>query len=184
MKQYPAVNFGLNTLGAAALALLVSGAARAQQPSQTPVREAGKPAAQGAAKPAPQKPQAQKPADVPGQLPAELTDPAMADKLARVMQALSKSFLDLPVGEVEAALEGRPATAADRKRTVRTEGRKDDPNFERNLQQQMANAQPMMRDAMKALVSALPAMMQSMGTAAKELEKATANMPSPNYPKQ
>ncbi len=121
---------------------------------------------------------------IPGKLPAELTDPSMPAKMARVMQALSKSFLDLPVGEVEAAMAGRKPTSADRKRTVRQAGREDDPNFERNLQQQMANSQPLMEASMKALVAALPAMMQGMGAAAKELEKATANMPSPTYPKK
>ncbi len=121
---------------------------------------------------------------MPTQLPAELTDPSLPGKLARMMQAMSKTFLNLPVGEVEAAMEGRKPTAADRRRTVRQAGREDDPNFERNFQQQLANSQPMMEASMKALVAALPAMMQGMGAAAKELEKATANMPSPTYPKK
>jgi len=43
-----------------------------------------------------------------------LSDPATADRLANVMQALSQAFLDLPVGSVEAAVEGRPPTTADR----------------------------------------------------------------------
>ena len=46
------------------------------------------------------------------EIPRELTDPAMADRLTDVLQVLSKSFLNLPVGEVEAALEGRAPTAA------------------------------------------------------------------------
>ena len=117
-------------------------------------------------------------------VPKELTDPAMADKLARMMQVLSRSFLDLPVGELEAAAEGREPTAADRARTVRSEGRKDDPNFDRNVQQQMANAKPMIESAMKAMAAALPAMMEGLSKAGDELEKATANVPSPNYPKQ
>ena len=118
------------------------------------------------------------------QVPKELTDPAMADKLARMMQVLSRSFLDLPVGELEAAAEGREPTAADRARTMRSEGRKDDPNFDRNFQQQMANSKPMIESAMKAMAAALPAMLEGLSKAGQELEKATANMPSPNYPKQ
>ena len=114
----------------------------------------------------------------------QLTDPAMADRLARVMQALSKSFLELPVGEVEAAVAGREPTAADRKRTVRETESARDPHFERKFQGQMANAKPMMESAMKAMAAALPAMMEGMVKASDELEKGIANMPRPNYPKQ
>jgi hypothetical protein len=117
-------------------------------------------------------------------IPPELTDPAMADKLGRMMQAMSKAFLNLPVGEIEAAAEGRPATRADRRRTVRELGRKDDPNFERNLERDLAMTGPAIQASMKALAAALPAMMKGLSEAGRELEKATANMPSPTYPKQ
>ena len=117
-------------------------------------------------------------------VPPELTDPAMADRLARMMQAMSKVFLELPVGEIEAAAEGRPATRADRRRTVRALGRADDPNFDRNFQREIANSKPMIEASMKALAAALPARMRGLSEAGRELEKATANLPSPNYPKQ
>jgi len=117
-------------------------------------------------------------------VPPELTDPAMADKLGRMMQAMSKAFLNLPVGEIEAAAEGRPATRADRRRTVRELGRKDDPNFERNLERDLAMSGASMQASMKALAAALPAMMKGLTEAGRELEKATANMPSPVYPKR
>ena len=51
-------------------------------------------------------------------LPQVLTDPAMADQLGRVAGVLTKSLMDLPVGEIEAAIKGRPATRAERRRTV------------------------------------------------------------------
>ena len=117
-------------------------------------------------------------------VPPALTDPAMADKLARMMQAMSKAFLELPIGEIEAAAEGRPATRADRRRTLRQVGRSEDPNFERNLQRDIANAKPMIEASMKAMAAALPAMMKGLSEAGRELEKATANLPSPNYPKR
>ena len=74
---------------------------------------------------------ARPPADKPDPIviPPALTDPATADKLGAMAQGLSKAVLDLPVGEVEAAVEGRPVTPADRKLTVRDIGRRDDPNF-------------------------------------------------------
>ena len=113
-----------------------------------------------------------------------LNDPAMADRFANVLQALSKSFLSLPVGEVQAAVEGRKPTAAERRLTVRDVGRRDDPNFERDLERQLAQSGPIMRQSMKALSEALPAMMKSMEEAGKALERATANLPDPTYPKR
>jgi hypothetical protein len=117
-------------------------------------------------------------------VPPALTDPATAEKLARMMQAMSKAFLELPVGEIEAAAQGRPATRADRRRTIRELGRADDPNFERNMQRDLANAKPMIEASMKAMAAALPAMMKGLSEAGRELDKATANLPSPNYPKR
>jgi hypothetical protein len=117
-------------------------------------------------------------------VPPELTDPATAERLGRMMQALSKAFLNLPVGEIEAAAEGRPATRADRRRTLRDVGRKEDPNFEKNLERDLAASRVAMQASMRAFAAALPAMMKGLTDAAREIERATANLPSPNYPKQ
>ena len=117
-------------------------------------------------------------------VPPALTDPATTDRLARMMQAMSKAFLELPVGEIEAAAEGRPATRADRRRTVRSAGRAEDPNFERNFNRDIANSKPMIEASMKAMAAALPAMMKGLSEAGRELDKATANIPVPNYPKR
>ena len=70
------------------------------------------------------------------QLPPELTDPKWADRLTDAMMAMSKVFLEMPVGEVEAAIEGRPPTAADKRRTVRSETRMS----ERDVRQQIEAA--------------------------------------------
>jgi hypothetical protein len=131
------------------------------------------------------KPKAPAPAQAdPGAVQQVLTDPATADKLARMLQALSGAFLNMPVGEIEAAAAGRAVTPADRSRTLREVGRRDNPNFEQDLQRDLAASGPMLRASMNAMAAALPAMMKGMGEAARELDKATANMPSPNYPKK
>lgn len=117
-------------------------------------------------------------------IPPELTDPAMAGRLADVLQALSRAFLELPVGEIEAAIEGRQPNAQDRSRTVRTVGRESDPNFERNLERQIAESRETLQAGMQALATALPAMMTAMAEASKALEKAAANLPRPDYPKR
>ena len=118
------------------------------------------------------------------QLPPELTDPATADKLANAMQGLSQALLDLRVGEVRAALEGRQASPAERRMTVRDMARQDDPNFDRHVQQDMANVRPMVRQSMNALNQALPAMMQGFAQAQQAIERAVANMPDPTYPRR
>ena len=114
------------------------------------------------------------------QVPPQLSDPAMVDRLSGTMQAMSRAFLDLPVGEIEAAVEGRPPTPADRNRTLRSEN----PNLDREVQAQIAQARPMIRQSMKAISDALPAVMKSLAEARESIERAAANMPDPNYPKR
>ena len=114
------------------------------------------------------------------QIPRELTDPATADKLSNAMQALADSFLNLPVGELQAAMEGRQATRADRRKTVRSESGIS----ERELRRQIAEAKPMMQQGMRQLAAALPAMMKSMEEVERAVERAATNLPDPTYPKQ
>ena len=118
------------------------------------------------------------------QLPPQLTDPATAQKLSNAMQALSGVFLNMKVGEVQAALEGRQATPAERNMTVRDMARRGDPDFDRHFQQQMANVGPTVQRSMRALNQALPAMMKGLADAEKSLDRAIANLPDPTYPKR
>ena len=129
-------------------------------------------------------PAAQAAPDPSADITRRLADPATADKLARAMQALGQAFLDLPVGEVQAALEGRPATPVDKRLTVRDLGRRDDPQFDRKFAAQLANAGPMMQQGVKAFGAALPAITQSLRQAGEAVERAAANMPDPTYPKR
>jgi len=109
-----------------------------------------------------------------------MADPATVDRLADAMQAMSKVFLDMPVGNVEAALEGRRPTSADRRRTVASETRMN----ERQLRERIAAAKPLLQQSMKAMSDALPSMIQGLAQAQQSLERAAANMPDPNYPKR
>ena len=115
-------------------------------------------------------------------IPRELADPRMADQLGRVAGTLTRSLMNLPVGEMEAAIEGRPATPADRAKTVRDSV--NDPYLEQRITAEAAASGKMMQAATKALVASLPAIMQSLEGAKQEIERATANLPSPVYPKQ
>ena len=118
------------------------------------------------------------------QIPPQLTDPRMGDRLADTVQSLAKALLDLPVGQVQAAVEGREPTPADRTLTVRDVGRRDDPDFDRHLRQQIAQARPAIEHGMKALNTALPAMMKALDEAGRAIDRAAANMPDPTYPRR
>ena len=118
------------------------------------------------------------------QLPPELTDPATAQRLAGAMQAASNALLDMKVGGLRAALEGREPSARERNLTVRDLGRRKDPDFDRKLQRQMANVGPTMQRGMAVLNRALPEMQRSLAEAEQAIDRAVANLPDPTYPRQ
>jgi hypothetical protein len=120
-------------------------------------------------------------------IPPEMTDPAMAQTLGKMFGALTKAMMDMPVGEMQAAIEGREPTPADKARTVRDmTGR--DPNFERRVETQVAQSVPRMQAGLKAMSKSLPAMAKALEKAADEMEgsldRATANIPQPGYPRR
>ena len=118
----------------------------------------------------------------PVAIPPALTDPVLADQLGRVAGVLTKSLMNLPVGEVEAAIEGRPATPSDRAKTVRdTVG---DPYLEQRVEAQAAASGRTMQAATKAIAASLPAIMRAMDGAKEEIERAVANLPDPTYPRR
>ena len=121
----------------------------------------------------------QAPAD--RQIPPELSDPAIADKLSRASGVLARVLMDLPVGEIEAAMAGRTPTEADRRKKVRDE---IGPEGERQLMAEVATSGPRMRAMQRALVASLPALMGALQGVEQELERAVANMPDPTYPKR
>jgi hypothetical protein len=116
------------------------------------------------------------------QLPQELTDPATADKLGRLAGVLARSLMDLPVGELEAAVQGRDPTPADRARRVRDSIGGSD--AERRVEAQVAQSGRQMQAMSKALVASLPALMAALDQAQRQLERAAANIPDPTYPKR
>jgi methionine aminopeptidase len=109
-----------------------------------------------------------------------LNDPRVADQMTSIARAMSKAVLDMPVGEIKAAVEGRAPTPADKRRTVRSETGMS----EQQLDRQIAQAEPAIRNGMKAMSAAIPSMMQAMTGMAEAMERAMANMPDPTYPKR
>ncbi len=115
-------------------------------------------------------------------IPPEVTSPETAEKLGKMAGVLSKALMDLKVGEIEAIAQGREPNAADKQRTVRDMAVKGDPNFERDVERQVANAGPIMQESMKRLTAMLPVLMKAMEGLGDDLDKATANLPQPGYP--
>ena len=127
-------------------------------------------------------PVAAQPAPVTPAIPPELNDPALPERLGNMAGVLTRSLMDLPVGEIEAAIEGRPATPADRAKRVRDNV--GDPYLEQRIAAEAAQSGRTMQAATKALVASLPAIMGALAGVERELERAVANMPDPTYPRR
>lgn len=130
-------------------------------------------------------PAAAQPAPIrPIEIPPGLTDPATMDMVAEMVGALGDALLELPVGGIQAAVEGREPTPREKALTVRDLGRRDDPNFERNLELQIAQAKPVIQHGMRAMAEALPAVTEALSDVAIRMERAIENMPRPDYPRR
>ena len=116
----------------------------------------------------------------PPAVPQVLADPATVDRLTTIMQTLSKSFLDLPVGNVRAAIEGRPPTAADQRRTVGSETGLSPGE----LNARIAAAKPQIEQGIRAVNQALPEITQDLQHAQSSIQRAISNLPDPNYPRR
>jgi len=113
-----------------------------------------------------------------------LDDPRNGEVVTSIMDTLTDAFLNLPVGDIQAASEGRVATPEEKRLTVRDIARRDDPQFEARLKSQLAQSGPALRQSMHSLSAALPALAKSFEDAGKAIERMKANMPDPTYPKR
>jgi len=118
------------------------------------------------------------------QLPPELTDPATVHRLAGTLESLTQALMTVRIGEAKAALEGREATPRERNLTVGDYARRNDPNFDRHIHQQIATIEPQVQRGVQAMNRALPALMQSLDDAQRAVDRALANMPDPTYPRR
>lgn len=118
------------------------------------------------------------------QLPPELTDPQTIQRVAGAMQIASQALLNVKVGEMHAAIEGREASPGERNETVGDLVRKKDPNFDRDVQRKLATVGPKLQRTMKALNQALPEIQQSLAQAQRAVDRAVANLPDPTYPRR
>jgi hypothetical protein len=122
----------------------------------------------------------QPPLQPPLQPPPQLSDPRLADHLTGVMKAMSTALLNLPVGEIEAAAQGRAPTPVDRARTVRSETGMDERDLDRTIDQSRVAVQ----QGFRAVAEALPKIAGALDDVKRQMKTATANMPRPDYPKR
>lgn len=112
-------------------------------------------------------------------LPPEITDGRAIEQIGNMVGAVTKAFLDLPVGELEAAVENRPATRADRQRTVRSVTGTD----ERDVTAGIEQSKGAVVAGGQAVARSLPVIQEALNRAGQEIERATANLPQPGYPR-
>lgn len=113
-------------------------------------------------------------------LPPEIADGRMVDQLGSMVGALSKALLNLPIGEVEAAVENRPVTQGDRSKTVRSVTGMD----ERAIDSEIAQGKGAVKAGGQAVSRALPVIVEALNKAGEEIGRATANLPQPGYPRR
>ena len=118
------------------------------------------------------------------QLPPVLTDPASAQRLTGVLDAITDAVLSMRVGEVRAAIDGREPTPQEGAMTVRDMARRDDPNFDRHLHGKLAAVGPTIQQGAQAVNRTLPEVMRSLDQAQRTIERAVANLPDPTYPRR
>ena len=124
------------------------------------------------------------PPPAPIAIPRALTDPAMADRLGRTMGAMAHAVMNIPVGEMQAAIEGRPVTRADRNRRVGDVAGPDGRAMADHVAGSSAATGRAMQAAGRAMIGALPAILEAVRGAEAEIERATANLPDPTYPRR
>jgi hypothetical protein len=117
-------------------------------------------------------------------LPPQLTDPTTVARVADTAQAVTDALLNMRVGDVRAAVEGRQPTPAERRMTVGDLARRDDPDFDRHLHQDIARGGARVQQSMRAVNQALPAVMQALVDAQRSIDRAIANLPDPTYPRR
>lgn len=114
------------------------------------------------------------------QLPPEIANGAAVDQIGNMVGAVTKALLDLPVGELEAAVENRPVTRQDRERTVRSVTGTD----EREVNVGIAQSKDAVIAGGRAMARTLPVIREALNKAGEEIERATANVPQPGYPRR
>ncbi|MCW3796410.1 hypothetical protein OMW55_01110 [Sphingomonas sp. BN140010] len=116
----------------------------------------------------------------PSQLPPEIASGQVVDQLQPVLRAVAHAFLDLPVGEIQVAVENRAVRPEERNRRVRDLAGVD----ERQLDREIAEGSDTMKAGTQAIARSLPAISRALNQASDEIARTLNNLPSPTYPRR
>jgi len=148
---------------AAALALAAPAVAQHQPASQAPV----KPSASTAPLPDPRDEEMRR--SMPD--PAEVK--AMGEVAARAMEAM----MDVPIGPLREAVEGRKLSRREREETLGDVARRDDPNFKDRMRDQAQVATVAMGALMEQMVNIAPVLRNTLEDVVRRTEEAARQVP-------
>ena len=151
----------------AAAALGAAAPAIAQQPASTP----GNQAATTAPRPDPRDEELRR--NMPD--PAELK--AMGDVAARAMEAM----MDVPIGPLREAVEGRKLSRKEREETLGDVARRDDRQFKERMRGQMGVASIAMAALMEQMVTIAPVLRNTLEDVSRRVEDAARAAPQRPY---
>ena len=117
---------------------------------------------------------------LPQALPPEIASGQVVDQLQPVLRAVAHAFLDLPVGEIQAAVENRPVRPEDHNRRVRDVAGID----ERQLDREIARGSGSVKAGTQAISRSLPVITRALSEASDEIARTVNNLPSPAYPRR
>lgn len=103
--------------------------------------------------------------------PAELK--AMGEVAARAMEAM----MDVPIGPLREAVEGRKLSRREREETIGDVARRDDPQFKERMRDQMAGATVAMGAMMEQMVTIAPVLRNTLEDVARRTEEAARQVP-------
>ena len=84
------------------------------------------------------------------------------------------------LGKLTPSIENRPVTRADRDRTIRSVTGMSERELEADIEQGKGAVQA----GGRAMARALPVIVEALNEAGDEIERATANIPQPGYPRR
>jgi len=112
-------------------------------------------------------------------LPPEIASGEIVERAEPMIQALSHALLNLPVGELQAAVEGRPVTPYERNKRLGDVAGVD----QRQLDRDIADNGRKVRAGAQSVARSLPAIQRALNDAGAEVARALNNLPSPSYPR-
>lgn len=129
--------------------------------------------------PIPQAPRSVDPRDeaIVRSLPDQREIEAMGDRAAGVVDAI----MDVPVGPLREAIEGRPLSRRERNETLGDAARKDDPYFSERMRDQIAVASVAVGVLAEQMVVMTPVLRQTLEDASRRIEDAARGMPPRDY---